>query len=93
MTKEDDPRLVFVPIETAIKPPGGIIMHLVKRWWSMHPQKGIIFWRPDKKVRYPGFPQCNSQETLARDICNRLYPWAEVRFLESVFYHIDPHDY
>jgi hypothetical protein len=90
---EDDPRLVFIPIEVAIIPPGGIIMHMKDRWWAKHPEKGLIFWKPNKRHPHPGAPQCNSSEAMTKRLWELMYPWAEIVFVPSVFYKIDPHDY
>lgn len=84
----DDPRLVYVPLESAIVPPSGLIEHLKDRWWSAHPERGLLFF--DKKSMSP---QCNGDETVARALAARLYPWAETIFVPSVFRRINPSDY
>lgn len=83
----DDPRLTFVPLEVATVPPKGLIEHLKDQWWTVHPEKGLVFY--DKKVMAP---QCNSNESITRRF-KEMYPWAEVRFIPSVFRRINPHDY
>lgn len=85
---EDDPRLVFVPIEKFIIPPPGLIEHLADRWWSVHPSKGLVFY--DKKMMAP---QCNVNESLVRRLAEKQYPWAETIFIKSVFRRINPRDY
>lgn len=85
--KFTEDRFVFVPIDEAIVPPGGLIEHLKDRWWVVHPEKGVAYF--DKRHKSP---QCNSNETITRRLA-QAYPWAEVRFLPSVFRRINPHDY
>lgn len=84
---EDDPRLTFKPIEDAVVPPPGLIKHIKDHWWAVHPTRGLVFW--DKKRMSP---QCNSNLAVTTSLA-RMYPWAEVRFIPSVFFRIDPHDY
>jgi hypothetical protein len=87
-TPEDNPRLFFLSVEKAVVPPPGIIEHIKDHWWSVHPTKGLIFW--DKRARSP---QANSNEDIARRLQQSLYPWAECRFIPSVFRKIDIQDY
>jgi hypothetical protein len=87
----EDPSLYFVPLETAIVPPPGLINHLKDRWWAIHPEKGLIYYR--RRRSDAGSPQCNFNEAVARSIRDRLYPWAEVLFVPSAFHCIDPQDY
>ena len=78
---------IFIPIEQATVPPPGLIQHFKDKFWMIHPEKGVMFYGKKHMA-----PQCNSSE----EICKRLssaYPWAEIRFIPSVFKRIDPHDY
>jgi hypothetical protein len=88
--EENDPKLVFVPLEEATTPPAGLIEHLKDRWWAIHPEKGLIFYKA-----YNGNPsaQCNPSETTSRALNEKLYPWAEIKFVPSVFRRVNPHDY
>jgi hypothetical protein len=91
---EDD--YVFVPVDVAMVPPNGLIEHFADRWWCVHPEKGLAFYNPRNsrgRRTGAGSPQCNSSETLARAIGERCCPWAEIRFIHSVFRRIDVHDY
>lgn len=88
---ETDPRLVFVSLDKATVPPPGLIEHLKDRWW-VTTDRGVLFWKPDKKRDYMA-PQCNSDETCARMTQQRMYPWASLTFLPSVFRRINPRDY
>lgn len=86
----DNPSLVFIPIEQASIPPKGLIVHFKDHWWSHHPEKGLIFYqgRPGKfqKSRRRNLaPQCNPVESTARYLCKKMYPWAEVIQVPSVF--------
>lgn len=79
---------VFVPLETATVPPGGLIEHLKDRWWMVHPEKGVAFF----VTRGFHAAQCNRNEAITRRLAEN-YPWAEVRFIPSVFRKIKPQDY
>lgn len=83
----DNPNLVFVPLDKATVAPGGLINHIKDHWWIVHPEKGLVFW--DQKARSP---QCNTNESLTRRFA-KSYPWAEVRFIPSVFHRIKISDY
>lgn len=85
---EDDPRLFFTSTEKAITPPAGLIEHLKDRWWVVHPTKGLVFWDKHHMA-----PQCNSNEAVARRIWEQMYPWAEIKFIPSVYRSINPQDY
>lgn len=87
---EDDPRLSFVPFDVAATPPPGLIDHHKDRWWIVHPEKGILYWTKNKGR--DRFPQCNSHKSIA-EIWLKMFPWAEIRFMPSVFNKINPHDY
>jgi len=88
VVSEDDPRLIFVSIEEATVPPSGLINHIKDHWWAVHPTKGLIFWHQRHRA-----PQCNSNKHTARRLQQQFYPWAECRFIPSVFCRIDPQDY
>lgn len=90
--EETDPRLHFVPIEDAIFPPPGLIEHLKDRWWIIHPSRGLVFWKPHPREDFHA-PQCNSNKAVTEHLGEKMYPWAEVRFLPSVFRKIRPQDY
>jgi hypothetical protein len=90
---EDDPRLLFMPIETATRPPSGIIEHLKDRWWLSHPAKGIIWYCNEKRKSFEtSSPLCNANRDAVM-YSSKPYPWATVLFLPSVFRRINPRDY
>lgn len=78
-------RFTFVSIEKATVPPSGLIEHVKNHWWVVHPEKGLALF--DGK-----FKQCNTIEAIARRLA-ATHPWAEVHFIPSAFFPIDPHDY
>jgi hypothetical protein len=80
-------RYVFIPVEKAIVPPPGLIEHIKDHWWLVHPEKGVAFY--DKRAMAP---QCNSNRFIVERVLASS-PWAEVRFIPSVFRRIDPQDY
>lgn len=90
MVEPDDKRLRFVPIEEATVPPVGLIEHIKDYWWVVHPEKGVVFWRPNPRVEVP---QGNFNKVVTEGIIKRMYPWAECRLIPSVFRSIDPKDY
>ena len=75
---ENNKDLSFIPLEEALTPPEGIVYHRVNRWWVVHPTKGLVIWR-----RFSA--QCNSDKRCIEHIRDRLYPWAEIHFMPSVF--------
>lgn len=79
----DDPRLSFVPFDRG--PQNGDIV-VAGQWWIVHPERGLVLF---SKTSY----QCNSQEGLARRLAERLYPWSDVRFVETAFIPHDCHDW
>jgi hypothetical protein len=83
--EDTDSRLSFVAFDKATTPPKGLIRHIKDHWWVVHPTKGVTFWRKHS-------PQCNSNEEIAKRLA-MMYPWAEVRFMPSVFHTINPNDY
>lgn len=86
-----NPKLNFVPLDIATVPPGGMIQHYKDKWWAIDPEYGLIFWEPGKIS--PGSPQCNANEDTARTLTEKVYPWAYVAFLPSVFVRLDLRDY
>lgn len=91
MIGPDDPHVVFLDLETATTPPAGIIMHYKDRWWSYAPGRGLILHRSRRGD--PPSPQCNPNEAMARHLQQKLWPWAETRFVPSVFIRVNPRDY
>lgn len=86
MILEDDKRLSYLPLEKATIPPQGIIEHIKDHYWTLHPTKGLVFFNKHS-------PQCNANESLARRLQEGMYPWAELRFISSVFRSINLQDY
>lgn len=86
MKDPDDKDLTYIPFEKASAPGGGFYFHYVNRWWSVHPDRGLMLFYGDSA-------QCNSNEATARRLQQQLYPWAEVRFIPSAFVPIDPRDF
>lgn len=91
LATEDDPRLVYVPIEDGAKPKNGLCESYVNNWWAVHPTRGLIFWRASRRVLLS--PQCNANESVARHITAKLWPFAEVRQIPAVHVRANPRDY
>ncbi len=85
----DDWRIKFVPVEEAIVPPPGLIEHLQDYHWVVHPERGLVFW----VIRKHHSPQCNRDRSITASFCEKMYPWAEVRQIPSVFRQINVNDY
>ena len=92
---EDDPRLVYLP-EADVLAASGMCRVLRDRWFSVHPTRGLMFWQSEKRrlgQLRGASPQCNSTEAIARALADRLYPWAETRFVPVVLLPIHLEDY
>jgi hypothetical protein len=87
---EDDPRLVFQPFDA--EPPAGLCMHYKNSYWACHSEKGLILWRAHPRETALS-PQCNTQELVAKMFVQKMYPWAEVRFIPSAFVRSRPQDW
>lgn len=57
--------MVYVPYEEAVTPKQGRVCH-VNRWWIVHPEKGLTFYKSRKS------PQCNDYEFAVRDWAKRF---------------------
>lgn len=94
MLERDDPKLRFLPEADVLKA-GGIVMAYHDRWWSVCPERGLIFY--SQHVRRGGIvgasPQCNSSNQIAHDLNARMYSWAEVKYVKLVLQPVDPKDY
>jgi hypothetical protein len=95
MVNPDDPRLVFLP-ETSILAASGMTHAIRNSWFSVHPERGLLFWQSltKRKGQLRGAsPQCNRNKTVTDQIAARMYPWAEIRFYPLVLQPIDVSDY
>jgi hypothetical protein len=80
MPKKVD-RLEYVSLKEAATPRDGEV--ITNRWWVVHPEDGIAFYRmPQARFRAP---QCNHDERIARDLCDKLYPGHDVALVPVVF--------
>jgi hypothetical protein len=75
-------KLEYETFDDATTPRDGEV--LTNRWWVVHPEYGVAFYRMYPRDPYRA-PQCNHDERIARDICDRLYPGHEVRLIPAVF--------
>lgn len=79
----------YVPIEEATTPRDGEV--ITNRWWVVHPEHGLTFWRLSPKDTYRA-PQCNSNEAITRDIASKIHPDHEVRLIPAVYLgHVRQH--
>lgn len=73
------PRLTlkYLPLsEVVSEPEDGHWDIWAKRWWIHQPGQGLIFYGPS--------PQCNRNRGMVHNLQERLYPDAEVIFVERV---------
>lgn len=95
MVEQNDERLVFLP-ENEIMDGGGLCDVMRNRWFSVCPERGLIFWQHEKRRKgmlVGASAQCNGAEATARAIQQKMYPWAEMRFYECVIVPINIRDY
>lgn len=83
--KEDDKRIRYVSENDALVAPEGIVCHYKNRWWLVHPTKGLLFFRGT-------VPQCNFNKAVTEKM-HWIAPWSVIKFYESVFVKVNPHDY
>lgn len=91
----DDPRLVYMP-EAEVLAANGMVQVLRNRWFSVHPERGLVFWQDDKRRHGQlagASPQCNSHQAIAATLAAQLYPWAETRLYPLVLLPINLRDY
>lgn len=87
-TDPDDTRLVYVPLDILQAPPLGLIEHRENEWWTVHPERGAIFFKPRGGRGFVA-PQCNSNEKIIRMLAKELYPWADIVQVAHAFRVID----
>lgn len=95
---EDD--FVFVPLEKLQEPIEGHVNCLKDRWWSVHPEKGLAFYKPKGRNgkrqsgqgNQYGSPQCNRNKAIAERLSSR-HSWAELQFVEVAFVPLIINDY
>lgn len=66
-------------------PGEGVWEILVDRWWSVHPDKGLVF--------YSKSPQCHRNAEIAKMLRDKYYPDAQVIFIPRVYLGHDCSDY
>lgn len=71
----DSPALRFVPLAELAVPKDGRVV--VDGYWSVHPERGAIFVRDS--------PQYNKDPRIPAMLREKLYPWAEIRFVPLAF--------
>jgi len=89
---EDDPRLVFIALDKATTLHSGLHELYINYWWSVHPTKGIILWKP-RGHKGLGSAQCNTNKALSESLTARLYPWAECKQIPLVALRAEANDY
>lgn len=88
--ERDDKNLKFIPFDVATRPPKGLIEHIKESYWVCDAERGVLYFRTFGD-NYSA--QCNESEKITKTLAARNYPWAEVRFISSVFRRINPRDY
>ena len=88
IVKEDDKRMMYVPLEKASDPPPGLIEHFKDRYWLVHPEKGLCFFKVGKVES----ALCNANEAITEGL-RKMSPFAEVRLVPHAYRRINPNDY
>lgn len=57
----------------------------VRRWWAVHPTKGVAFYLSTGWRQEEPSPQCNVDRRLIESLIARSYPECEAHFLPVVF--------
>jgi len=73
----DDQRVSYKALPDAQFASEGHVLHIKEKYWLVHPIMGIIFFK--------GSPVFCFSENQARNWQRLLFPFAEVRYLASVF--------
>lgn len=87
----DDKRLVFLP-EGEIDTARGMAYVYRNMWFAVCPERGLIFWQSVTRrrgLRRGATAQMHRDESMARKLYGRIYPWAEVRCFERVIVEVD----
>lgn len=95
MIAPDDGRLVYLP-EDMVTSANGMCQVLRDRWFSVHPERGLLFWQDERRRKGQlkgASPQCNGSEVIADTLRTQMYPWAETRFYPLVLLPIHLNDY
>lgn len=78
--------VTYLPFDKATAEPGyGFWEVYVDCWWSHEPGKGLLL--------FAGNPQCNQNESIARQVTQRCHPGAEVLFVPRVYLKHECGDY
>lgn len=75
-------KLEYVSIEEATKPRDGEV--LCNRWWVVHPEKGLAFFRMNPRARHRA-AQCNHDRAIVEHFCTTMYPGHQPQLIEAVF--------
>jgi len=93
---EDD--YLYLPFEQAVSPSGGVyFQHFVNCWWTVHPERGLLFYNPPRgrRRRHHGLgrPQCNVNENIIRMVAEKSYAFpVEIRLIPSAWKPVDLDD-
>lgn len=60
-------------------------------WWIVTADDEILFARNNKG--YLGSPQCNLDESISKQIQEKLYPDCTIRQIPAVYVAANPYDY
>ena len=93
--ERDDPRIVCLPESEIMKSTGNCDV-MRGRWFAVDPEKGLLFWQ-DRRSRWGKLrgarPQCNGEKSIAERVIGQNFPWAEIKFFETVIAPVDRDDY
>jgi hypothetical protein len=67
-------RLIVVPFEYAAKIKDGLTMNMLGWWWTVDPQRGLVFSVSGTERRPRYHPQGNTNPLVTRKLFTQLYP-------------------
>jgi hypothetical protein len=85
--------LIYLPESDVLKA-SGMCNVMRNRYWLVHPERGLIFYpfKKSKDIKHSS-AQCNSSKEVAEHFHKTMYPWAEIKFIETVIVPISISDY
>jgi len=76
MEMDMEKNLSFIELSELEKPKDGDC--IVNSWWAVCPRRGALVYRETSF-------QCNKDENVTRMLTEKIWPWAEVKFIPTAF--------
>lgn len=81
--EENNDQIVYIRESDFSAPKDGYTAY-VNHWWCYVEGRGLMFYRVARKMKYLS-PQCNSDKDVATIVRDKLYPWADLRFVPVLY--------